>query len=135
MATVAVIIANWNTPDLLAEGLGSVEETTGTIDVETVVVDNASSDGSPAMVRERFPNVRLIVNRENLGFARANNQAIAATATPYILMLNSDARLGAAALQRLLERITAEPRAGVVGAQLRVPDGSFYLSHARLSPP
>lgn len=131
MATVAVIVANWNTRDLLAECLASVEETTGTIDVETVVVDNASSDGSPAMVRERFPNVRLIVNRENLGFARANNQAIAATATPYILMLNSDARLGGAALQRLLERVTAEPRAGIVGAQLRFPDGSFQLSHAR----
>jgi GT2 family glycosyltransferase/glycosyltransferase involved in cell wall biosynthesis len=131
MAAVAVIVASWNTRNLLAECLASVAECSGTIDLETVVVDNGSSDGSPAMVRERFPDVRLIVNRQNLGFARANNQAVAATSTPYILMLNSDARLAPAALRHLLDRIAAAPRAGIVGAQLRFPDGSFQFSHAR----
>ena len=131
MATVAVVIASWNTRALLAECLASVFETAGDIDVEIVVVDNGSSDGSPAMVREQFPSVRLIANRENLGFARANNQAIAATATPYVLMLNSDARLAPGALQRLLACLEASPRAGLVGAHLRFPNGAFQDSHAR----
>jgi GT2 family glycosyltransferase len=131
MATVAVVIASWNTRTLLAECLTSVLETAGDIDVEIVVVDNGSSDGSPAMVREEFPSVRLIANRENLGFARANNQAIAATTTPYVLMLNSDARLAPGALQRLLACLEASPRAGLVGAHLRFPNGAFQDSHAR----
>src|SRR5215470_9873538 len=105
MATVAVVVTNWNTRDLLAECLASVEQTTDPAMVETVVVDNGSTDGSAEMVRSRFPHVRLIANRDNLGFARGNNQAIAATTTPYVLMLNSDARLRPAALQHLLDRM------------------------------
>jgi len=131
VATVAVIIANWNTRELLAECLASVAETAGEIELETVVVDNGSSDGSPAMVRERFPRVLVIANRDNLGFARANNQAIAATTAPYVLMLNSDARLSRGALRVMLECLMAAPRAGLVGAQLRHPDGRFQRSHAR----
>lgn len=131
MAAVAVIVTNWNTRGLLAECLTSIDETADAREVETVVVDNGSSDGSPEMVRARFPRARLIANRDNLGFARANNQAIAATATPYVLMLNSDARLRPGALQQLLERMAAAPRAGIIGAQLCSPDGSFQSSHAR----
>lgn len=131
VATVAVIIVNWNTRELLAECLASVAETTEGLDLETVVVDNGSSDGSPDMVRERFPRVRLIANCDNLGFAAANNQAIASTATPYVLMLNSDARLRPGAVRCLLERLVSAPRAGLVGAQLRDPDGAFQLSHVR----
>ena len=131
VAAVAVIVVNWNTRELLAECLASVADTAENLDVETVVVDNGSSDGSPDMVRERFPRVRLIANRANLGFAPANNQAIAATDTPYVLMLNSDARLCRGALRCLLDRLESGPRAGLVGAQLRDPGGAFQLSHVR----
>jgi GT2 family glycosyltransferase len=131
VARVAVIVVSWNTRELLAECLASVVETAGGLDVETVVVDNGSSDGSPEMVRERFPAARLIANADNSGFARANNQAIDATEAPWVLMLNSDAALRPGALQRLLACIEAAPRAGLVGAQLRYPDGAFQFSHAR----
>lgn len=131
VASIAVIVVNWNTRELLAECLASVAEAAGDLDVETVVVDNGSSDGSPEMVRDRFPRVRLIANPDNAGFGRANNQAIAATNTPYVLMLNSDAQLRPGALQSLLERMASAPRAGLVGAQLRDPDGAFQLSHVR----
>jgi len=131
VATITVIVVNWNTRELLAECLDSVEATAGDLDLETVVVDNGSSDGSQDMVRARFPAVRLIANDDNLGFGRANNQAIAATQTPYVLMLNSDARLTPGALQRLLVRLDSAPRAGLVGAQLHHPDGTFQLSHVR----
>jgi GT2 family glycosyltransferase/glycosyltransferase involved in cell wall biosynthesis len=127
----AIIVVSWNTRELLAECLASIEATAPAADLETIVVDNASSDGSAAMVRERFPAVRLLANSSNFGFARANNQAIAATTAPYVLMLNSDARLTPGALQRLVARLDTMPRAGLVGAQLRGPDGAFQYSHAR----
>ena len=131
VATVTVIVVNWNTRELLAECLASVAATAADVDLETVVVDNGSADGSVAMVRESFPSVRVIANDANLGFARANNQAIRATDTPFVLMLNSDARLCPGSLQALLECITSAPRAGLVGAQLRDPSGAFQLSHVR----
>ena len=130
MATVAVIVVNWNTRDLLAECLAAISATAGDVDVETVVVDNGSSDGSVELVRERFPHVRLIANRDNRGFGPANNQAIAATDSPFVLMLNSDARLLPGTLGRLLARLESAREAGLVGAQLRDPDGAFQFSHA-----
>jgi GT2 family glycosyltransferase len=108
-----------------------VEQTAKDIGLEICVVDNASTDGSAAMVAADFPAVRLIANPGNFGFARANNQAIAATTAPYVLMLNSDARVSAGALRRLVARLESTPRAGLVGAQLRWPDGRFQYSHAR----
>jgi GT2 family glycosyltransferase len=131
VATVAVIVVNWNTRDLLAECVASVAATTADLDVETVVVDNGSGDGSATMLRERFPQVRVIANDVNLGFARANNQAVEATDAPYLLMLNSDAVLCPGSLHRLLERMDSTPRAGLIGAQLREPSGAFQLSHVR----
>src|SRR5207245_425129 len=104
-------------------------DSSGGTAIETIVVDNDSTDGSQAMVRERFPPVRLIANDRNRGFGAANNQAIATTDAPYVLMLNSDARLPPGALAHLLERLEGEPRAGLVGAQLRYPDGTFQFSH------
>jgi GT2 family glycosyltransferase len=131
MTTVAAVVISWNTRDLLAECLTSIATTSDGIDVETVVVDNGSSDGSADMVRTKFPTVRLIAHSDNRGFARANNEAIAATDAPYILMLNSDATLEPGTLRRLLDRVESAPRAGLVGAQLRDPGGAFQFSHAR----
>ncbi len=130
MAHLAVIVVSWNTCALLAESLASVAEATAGLDVEAIVVDNASTDGSAAMVRADFPTVRLLVNATNVGFARANNLGVAATDAALLLLLNSDARLGGEALQRLLARMRAAPRAGVIGAELRNPDGTFQYSHA-----
>jgi GT2 family glycosyltransferase len=76
MKDLSIIVVNWNTRDLLAPCLQSVYETAGGLEFEVFVVDNASTDGSAQMVRERFPQLHLIENRENVGFARANNQAI-----------------------------------------------------------
>lgn len=88
---VSVSIVNWNRAELLAECLRSVFATTRTIQYEVIVVDNASDDDSVAMVRERYPQVRLINNCENLGFGRAHNQAIAVACGCYVLLLNNDA--------------------------------------------
>lgn len=131
MARVAVIIVNWNTRELLARCVRSVLESISPTEVEIVVVDNASTDGSLDMLRERFPQVRRLANASNVGFGQANNLAAAACSTPYLLLLNSDAQLQAETLSRLLGLAEDRPRLAVAGAQLRNPDSSFQSSHFR----
>jgi hypothetical protein len=126
---VSVIVVNWNTRDLLERCLTAALENIGPVSVELIVVDNASSDDSMAMMRERFPKARLIGNTENVGFARANNQGVVMARGRYLLLLNSDAFLTPGALEALVSLADAQPRAGLVGSQLRNADGSFQASH------
>ena len=96
---------------------------------ETIVVDNGSVDGSPEMVTHDFPTVRLITNPDNRGFARANNQAIGVSSGRHALLLNSDAVLVGDTAQTMVRFLDAHPRAGMVGAKLLNPDGSFQASY------
>jgi len=126
---LSIIILNWNTRELLARCLESVYSTVSDPSFEIIVVDNGSTDGSQAMLRDQFPRVHLIQNQENVGFARANNQAVAASQGRYTLLLNSDATLLPNAVQAMLDLAESRPRAGVIGAQLLNADGSFQASH------
>jgi hypothetical protein len=122
---------NWNTRDLLAGCLESIALNVPTFqrsNVETFVVDNASTDGSAQMVHERFPWVRLIENSGNLGFARANNQAIELSNGPYVLLLNSDTVLHPKALSALIGFMDAHEEAGAAGGRLLDADGSLQDS-------
>ncbi len=133
--SMSVVIVNWNTRDLLARCLESLRVEMSAQVVEVFVVDNASSDGSAAMVRARFPWVRLIENAENVGFARANNQALSQARGPYIVLLNSDTQVSPGALQTLVHFMETHPRAGACGPLLRNPDGSLQAScHPLLTP-
>ena len=102
------------------------------INTEIFVVDNASNDGSNEMVRECFPQVRLIVNQENLGFARANNKAIRESIGRYVSLLNSDAFLSGDAIQQMAHLMEIHPAIGIVGANLYSPDGKPQVSHGPL---
>ncbi len=126
---VTVIVVNWNTRDLLARCLRSLYDAAEGLTLEVIVVDNASQDGSVEMVRERFPQVRLVENDENVGFARANNQAMPFATGRYLLLFNSDAVATPGAIRALVSLADSEPRAGVVGAQLLNPDGTFQASY------
>jgi len=128
MTDVSIIIVNWNTRDLLCNCIESALRTAGSLEVEIIVVDNASTDGSVAAVRRQYPCVKLIANSQNVGFARANNQGVAASSGRYVLLLNSDARLLPNALQSMVATLNARPAVGLVGAQLRNADGSFQAS-------
>jgi GT2 family glycosyltransferase len=135
MTDLSVIIVNWNTRELLAQCLRSVYDTAGPLDCEVFVVDNASGDGSAAMVRQRFPQARLIENTENVGFARANNQALRLAQGRYALLLNSDTRVMPGALREMISFMDAYPEAGAVGARLLNADGSLQPScHPMLTP-
>ncbi|NLR65289.1 glycosyltransferase family 2 protein [Chitinophaga varians] len=90
---VSVIIVSYNTRDLTLDSIDSVKKFTSGVSYEVIVVDNASSDGTVEAVRERFPDIKLIVNSENVGFGRANNQAVRMSRARYVFLLNSDAYL------------------------------------------
>lgn len=130
MVDLSIIVVNWNTRELLARCLRSVYDTMQGLEFEVWVVDNASTDGSAAMVKEMFPQALLLQNEENVGFARANNQAILKAAGRYLLLLNSDAELLPGAAHSLVAYADACPRAGIVGGRLINPDGSFQASYA-----
>jgi N-acetylglucosaminyl-diphospho-decaprenol L-rhamnosyltransferase len=110
---VTVTIVNWNRADLLERCLHSVLSSEGPLQIEVIVVDNASTDHAVAMVRERFPSVSLITNSENVGFGRAHNQATAEANGRYILMLNNDAAVFPDTIAALVRFMDNHPRAGI----------------------
>jgi N-acetylglucosaminyl-diphospho-decaprenol L-rhamnosyltransferase len=129
MAKISVIILNWNTRELLAQCLSSIEQHRGNLQLEIIVVDNASTDGSQSMLKEKYPQISLIANSQNTGFAKGNNQAMQVATGDYFLLWNSDAFATPGSIQSLLHLAEKEPKAAIVGAQLRNGDNSFQASH------
>jgi GT2 family glycosyltransferase len=115
---LSISIVNWNTRDLLEHCLASICENVTKIEYEVIVVDNASQDGSAEMVRQRFPQVILLENNENLGFARANNQAMERGVGDYLLLLNSDTLVLSGALEKMLDFMQAHPNVGAMSCKL-----------------
>ncbi len=125
---LSISVVNWNTKDILRNCLKSIYVSTHKIDYEIFVVDNASSDGSPEMVEKTFPKVKLIRNKENLGFAKANNQVIKLGNGRYILLLNSDTIVLDEALDKMVEFMNDHPDAGAAGCRLLNSDGTLQVS-------
>jgi N-acetylglucosaminyl-diphospho-decaprenol L-rhamnosyltransferase len=132
---VSAIVVNWNTRELLAGCLENLTASTpAEVSMEIVVVDNGSRDGSAEMVAREWPNVTLIRNEENLGYTRANNQAIRLATAPWLLLHNTDARLRPDTLSKLLACATSNPQAGAVGPRLEYGDGSWQRWTAGRAP-
>ena len=125
---VSIIIVNWNTKELLRNCLKSVFEQTVNVDYEVIVVDNASTDGSSEMLQNDFPQVILIENDENRGFAAANNQAIAVAKGRYVLLLNSDTIVLDKAIEKTIFFANENQEAGAVGCRVLNPDGSLQMT-------
>lgn len=123
MTDVSIIIVNWNTRDILRDCLVSVYSQTKDMTYEVILVDNASSDGSAQMVKAEFPQVILIENTENSGFAAANNQGMRIAKGRYVLLLNSDTVVLDGAIQKTVRYADSHPEAGVVGCRAVWPDG------------
>lgn len=122
---VSVVIVNYNVKYFLEVCLHSVERALAGIASEIFVVDNNSQDGSCALVREKFPSVILIENKENIGFGRANNQAVALAKGTYILFLNPDTVLPEDFFSKTLAYMEAHPEAGGIGPRLIDGKGKF----------
>ena len=117
--TISVIVVNFNTAHLLDEMAASLRRAAGNLRLQVIVVDNASSDGSVDVIRSRFPDFELIANDRNVGFGRANNQALDRLRGEFILLLNTDAFvLGEGSLQRAVDAMRRDPSIGVLGARL-----------------
>ena len=131
---VSVIIVNYNVREFLHQALQSVCRAAGGLNVEVIVVDNNSADGSAEMVAEEFPQVVLIENRDNTGFSRANNQGIRIAQGRYLLILNPDTILQEDTLTTLVDYLDRHPEAGAVGCQILNPDGTFAPESRRAFP-
>ncbi|MBW6486947.1 MAG: glycosyltransferase family 2 protein [Syntrophobacterales bacterium] len=127
---ISIIIVNWNTRELLKNCIASIKENVRGLACEIIVVDNASADGSVAMLREEFPEVVVIENSENRGFGAANNQALRIMRGRYALLLNSDTVLCEHAVDRLFACMGDHPDAAMVCGQLLNADGSKQNSIA-----
>ncbi|MBM3493609.1 MAG: glycosyltransferase family 2 protein [Armatimonadetes bacterium] len=125
---LSLIVLNWNTQADLERCLVSIEGQDCGVSVETVVVDNASEDGSVEMVRAQFPNVRLVVNEGNLGFGAGNNRGISHTYGRYVMFLNSDTVMTHGALGELVRHADRRLDAAIFGPKLLNTDGSLQYS-------
>ncbi len=123
-----IIIVSYNSLNYLRDCLDSINNYRPVKSFEITVVDNASSDGSAQVVREYYPQVKLIENDRNQGFAAANNMAIKCSDSEYILLINSDCRVYKNSIDRLLEFADANKDAGVTGPRIINSDGSVQFS-------
>ena len=124
MSDVSIVIVSYNGRDVLERCLSEVAGGPH----EVIVVDNASTDGSAELARERFPSVRLVALGENVGFGAANNEGMRIASGRYFLLLNSDAWPVADAIERLVAFAERRPEVGVAGPRLRSLDGSVQIS-------
>ena len=124
MRDLSICIVNYNTKLLTIECINSIYKNIQSIDFEIIVVDNGSSDGSAEIIQKKFPEVKLIRNVQNLGFSKANNQAIRASEGEFILLLNSDTYCINDVIKKMLDFIKTKPLAGIVGIRLLRPDMS-----------
>lgn len=133
---LSIIILNYNTSDWLENALRSIERFNGKdINVETIVVDNASSDDSVDMVKNKFPKVNLIQSSENGGFAKGNNLGIQEAQGRYVMLLNSDAEFtNETQLKNMIEFLDRHPEVGVLSPKLVLPDGAIDLASHRGEP-
>ncbi|SFT11254.1 hypothetical protein SAMN04488040_3211 [Sulfitobacter marinus] len=127
-ADVTVIIVSYNTAKLTLRAIETLYANTRETSFDCVVFDNASGDGSAALIRAAFPQVQVISSDQNIGFAAANNRVAAAFDTPYLLLLNPDTETHPAALDELISFAKSRPNAGIWGGRTVFADGSLNIS-------
>jgi hypothetical protein len=132
MAKLVTVIVSWNTLELTRNCLRSLFDETCGIDGEVWVVDNNSSDNSVEMIRREFPQVKIIENGENTGFARANNQALRKAAGDYYLLLNSDTIIPKGSISAVIDFMDSHPEAGAAAPNQRNDEGIIHSLPRRL---
>jgi GT2 family glycosyltransferase len=122
---LSIVIICWNDLKVIKDCLASIYRETSATAYEVIVSDNGSTDGSVEYISEHFPNVRVVENGANLGFARGNNAGIAAARGEYVLILNPDTIILDHAFDKLVAYAASRPAAGAFGCRVLNPDGSF----------
>lgn len=131
MVDLSIIIISWNVADLLAACLTSIYANLGDLSAEVIVVDSASSDGSAALVRDRFPQAKLLAQTDNIGYTRGNNLGLRTAQGSYLLLLNPDTEIVGDALPTMIAYLDAHPEVGIVGPYTRNRDGSYQSTRRR----
>jgi GT2 family glycosyltransferase len=131
---LSVVIVNYNVRELLSECIKSVNTALTGIDGDIYVVDNNSSDGSVDYIRDHFPDVHVIANSDNQGFAHANNQAIRQTNSDYVLLLNPDTVVFEGTLRGCVDFMDAHPQCGGVGVRMLTREGTVAPESRRAIP-
>ncbi|MDZ7377651.1 MAG: glycosyltransferase family 2 protein [candidate division KSB1 bacterium] len=122
MIDLSIIIVNWNTKEHLARCLDSIFQNWPSHQTEIIVVDNGSTDGSADMVKNNYPEVKLIANYQNLGFARANNIGINHSSGRFLCLLNSDTQVLDECFDRMINYMEIHPEIGILGPKILNPD-------------
>lgn len=128
LVDVTVVFVSYNTADMTVKAIELVQSSLHDLNLEIIVVDNASRDDSVARVSQLFPNVRLIQNTQNVGFGRANNQVLPFFNGRYMLLLNTDAFVEPDSIQKTVTFMDANPRSGILGVRLLGRDGVLQPS-------
>ncbi|MDZ7361636.1 MAG: glycosyltransferase [candidate division KSB1 bacterium] len=134
MYDISIIIVNYNVREFLRQSLLSIRKALANLAAEIFVVDNASNDGSADMVRSEFPEVKLIANRDNIGFARANNQALRQATGRLLVLLNPDTVVQEDTFASIRAFFDLHPETGMAGCKVLNPDGSLQLACRRSFP-
>ncbi len=122
---LSIVIVNFNTKQLTIDAIHSVFHSKTNHSYEILLVDNNSSDGSVEAFHKEFPNITIFENKENVGFSKANNQAIKVANGRYVLLLNSDTIVHEETLQVMIDFMEAYPKVGASGCKVILPDGSL----------
>ena len=122
---LSIVIVNYNTKKLTIDCIQSVLNSKLNFQYEILVVDNASSDGSVEQIKSLFPYIKVISNKENVGFSKANNQAIRRCSGRYVLLLNSDTIVNECTLDKMILFMDEEKDVGAVGCEVNLPDGTL----------
>jgi GT2 family glycosyltransferase len=134
MKQLSIILVNWNCLAYTEEAIASILETTRNVDYEVIVVDNDSADAPCRSLAVRFPWIRLVLSKDNIGFGRANNLGVSMSTGQYLLFLNPDTLILNDALQRMISALEAYPRGGAIGCRLFNRDGSLQTSCVQTFP-
>lgn len=130
---LSVVIVSWNVCDKLRSNLKAIYNNTQNINFEVFIIDNNSQDNTVEMVEEEFPQIKLIKNKENLGFAKANNQVLEEIKGKYILFLNPDMKVKKGTLEGIVKWMDKHPKAGIAGCRL-VDENGAIVPHVRRFP-
>jgi len=125
---LSVIIVSWNTKKLVLDCLESLQSNPARCSTEIILVDNASSDDTAESVRKLYPSVKVIQNRENLGFAKANNIGMEISSGEYVALINSDVVVPLGCLEKMIEYMKQHPDTGMLGPKMILRDGTIGQS-------
>jgi hypothetical protein len=128
MSDLLVVLVSFNTRELTKKALSYLLSSVHLLEIEIVIVDNASKDNSSEMLRTEYPNIKLLKNLENVGFGRANNQVVPGINSRYVLLLNTDAFIESDTIAKTVEYLDAHPQTGILGVKLIGRDGVLQPS-------